>query len=60
MRWLVGIIIFGAVGVNSAVVFNSFILRIILVYLINLFTIFIYKEDLDILKTLNLIKKLTR
>ncbi len=52
-----GIIVFGAVGVSSAVVFNSFILRLILIYLINFVTIIIYKEELNILKKTKIIKK---
>ena len=57
IRELIGIIIFGAVGVNSAVVFNSFIVRLVLVYLINLFTINIFKEELNFLKDSKMFKK---
>jgi len=58
VRELVGIIVFGAIGVNSAVVFNSFILRIALIYLINLFTIFIYKNELNVLKGSKVFKRI--
>ncbi len=53
----IGILVFGLVGVNSAVVFNSFILRLILIYLINLVTIIIHREELNVLKETALIKK---
>ena len=58
IRELVGIIVFGAIGVNSGVVFNSFILRIALIYLINSLTIFIYKDKLNILKGSKIFKKI--
>ena len=58
IRELIGVIIFGAIGVESAVVFNSFILRLILVYLINLITILIFGNELNILKKSNIIRKI--
>ncbi|AJF62649.1 MAG: hypothetical protein QT11_C0001G0507 [archaeon GW2011_AR20] len=53
----ISIIVFGLVGVNSAVVFNSFMVRLILIYLINFITITIYKEELNLLKGAKIFKK---
>ncbi len=58
VREFVGIVVFGAVGVGSAVVFSSFILRIFLIYLINLITVFLFKEDLNFLKNSKFFKRL--
>ena len=58
VREFIGIIVFGAVGVGSAVVFSSFILRLFLIYLINLVTIILFREDLNFLKNSKFFKKL--
>ena len=50
VRELMGITIFSTIGIDSAVVFNSFMLRITLIYMYN-FGLFIkYHDELNILK----------
>lgn len=58
VRELFGIIVFGTVGVDAAIVFNSFILRIFLIYIINFFTIIFFREDLNFLKGSKIFKKI--
>ncbi len=58
IRELIGVSTFGIIGVNAAVVFNSFILRIALIYIINLTTFIIYHEDLNLLKKSKIWKKI--
>lgn len=58
VRELLGIIVLGIIGVNAAVVFNSLILRIGLIYIINFITFIIYHDELNILKKNKIWKKI--
>ena len=58
IRELTGIIIFSVINIDSAVVFNSFILRIFLVYIISLFVIIKYRKELHVIKLKKYLKKL--
>ena len=58
VRELTGIFIFSIINIDSAVVFNSFILRILLVYIISLFVIIRYRKELNVIKFKKYLKKL--
>ena len=58
VRESLGVFIFSAIGVESAVVFNSLMLRIFLVYLINLGTFIKYHDELNLLKKSRIWKKI--
>ena len=58
VREVLGVFIFSAIGVESAVVFNSLMLRIFLVYLINLGTFIKYHDELNLLKKSRIWKKI--
>ena len=58
VREALGVFIFSAMGVESAVVFNSLMLRIFLVYLINLGTFIKYHDELNLLKKSRIWKKI--
>jgi len=52
-----GIIIFGLAGIDRAVVLNSYIIKIILIYLVNLLVFLKYSGELNLLKKSKLFKK---
>ncbi|MAG47652.1 hypothetical protein CL617_03525 [archaeon] len=57
-RELIGIVIFGTIGIDAAIIFNSFILRLVLIYIINLLIFSKYHSELNILKKLKIWEKL--
>ena len=58
VREITGIFIFGIMGVNSAVVFNSFILKLLLTYMISLFVTIKFRKELNVIKLKKYLKKL--
>ena len=50
------VIVFGLIGLDKAVVFNSAILRLVIVFTINLFTLMIYKGQINLLKKVDFVK----
>ena len=56
-RELIGIIIFSSIGIDAAIVFEIFMIRLALIYLINLITFTIYHDELNILKNSNIINR---
>jgi len=57
LREALGVIMYSAVGVNSAVVFSSYILRLIIVYLTNLITFLSYSKEMNLIKKHKLFDK---
>jgi uncharacterized protein (TIRG00374 family) len=60
MKESLGVIIFGLAGIDRAVVLNSYILKIILVYLIDLFIFIKYSNELNLLKKSKFFKKIKK
>jgi len=58
VREALGVVVFSIIGVDSAVVFNSLMLRILLVYIINLGTFIKYHDELNLLKKTKIWKKI--
>jgi len=58
VREALGVVIFSMIGVDSAVVFNSLMLRIFLVYIINFGTFIKYHDELNLLKKTKIWKKI--
>ena len=58
VRELIGITAFSAIGVDSAVVFNSFMLRITLIYTMNFMLFTKYHDELNILKKSKIWKRI--
>lgn len=58
VREALGVVIFSSIGVDSAVVFSSLMLRIFIVYIINLGTFIKYHDELNILKKSKIWKKI--
>ena len=58
IREVTGIFMFSIINVDSAVVFNSFILKLILLYIVDLFVVIKYRKELHIIKFKKYLKKL--
>jgi len=58
VRELIGITVFSTIGVDSAVVFNSFMLRITLIYIMNFMLFTKYHDELNILKKSKIWKRI--
>ena len=58
VREALGVVVFSAINVNAAVVFNSLMLRIALIYLINMITFLKYHDELNLLKKSKIWKKI--
>lgn len=59
-REALGIIIFGLAEINQAVVLNSYIIKIILIYLVNLLIFLKYSNELNLLKKSKIFKKIKK
>ena len=55
-----GVIIFGLVGIDMAIVLNSYIIKIILIYFINLIIFIKYHNELNLLKKSKFFKNLKK
>lgn len=58
VRELIGIIVFSTINVNAAIVFDSFMLRIALIYLISLILFTKYHDELNLLKKSKILEKI--
>lgn len=59
-REALGVIVFGLAGIDRAVVLNSYIIKIILIYLVNLVIFLKYSTELNLLKRSKFFKKIKK
>ena len=59
-REALGVIVFGLAGINRAVVLNSYIIKIVLIYFVNLLIFIKYHNELNLLKKSKIFKKIKR
>lgn len=57
IREALGIIMYSTINVDPAIVFSSYMIRLLLIYVINLLTFIYYPSELNLIKKYNFLKK---